>query len=207
MKKYIFAISGASGSVIGIRVLRELLKTSEVHLIISSQSFSIIKDETGIDWTIKKSSELRVRSSESKKIQKKIREYFKTDRLFFYKDTQMDASVASGSFKTDGMLVVPCSMKTLSGIANGYANNLVERAADVTIKEGRTLLLSPREMPFSAIHLENMLKLARIGVKIAPPVPAFYHKPKKIDDMVDFIAGKILDNMGIEHKLFRRWGS
>ena len=92
----------------------------------------------------------------------------------------MDAPVASGSFKTDGMLVVPCSMKTLSGIANGYANNLIERAADVTIKEGRTLLLSPREMPFSAIHLENMLKLSRIGVKIAPPVLAFITNPRRL---------------------------
>jgi 4-hydroxy-3-polyprenylbenzoate decarboxylase len=98
-------------------------------------------------------------------------------------------------------------MKTLSGIANGYANNLTERAADVTIKEGRPLLLSPREMPFSAIHLENMLKLAKIGVKIAPPVPAFYHKPKKLDDVVDFVAGKILDSFGISHNLFRRWGT
>jgi flavin prenyltransferase len=103
------------------------------------------------------------------------------------------------------MLVVPCTMKTLSGIANGYANNLIERAADVTIKEGRQLLLSPREMPFSAIHLENMLKLARIGVRIAPPVPAFYHQPKDLDGVIDFIAGKILDSFGIEHELFKRW--
>jgi len=207
MKKYIFAISGASGSIIGIRVLRELLKTSHVHLIISSQSFSIIEDETGIDWAIKKSSKfIPIYSGQNSKLREdKIRKYFKTDRLFFYENTQMDAPVASGSFKTDGMLVVPCSMKTLSGIANGYANNLIERAADVTIKEGRTLLLSPREMPFSAIHLENMLKLSRIGVKIAPPVLAFYHKPKKIDDMVDFMAGKILDAVGVEHEIYRRW--
>ena len=105
------------------------------------------------------------------------------------------------------MLIVPCSMKTLAGVANGYANNLIERAADVTIKEGRPLLLSPREMPFSAIHLENMLKLARLGVKIAPPVPAFYHNPKRIEDLVDFVTGKILDSFDIKHDLFRRWGS
>ncbi|MDP2277045.1 MAG: UbiX family flavin prenyltransferase, partial [Nitrospirota bacterium] len=203
MKKYIFAISGASGSIIGIRVLKELIKHSEIHLVISSQSFSIIKEETGIDWTIKKNSKFKIQSS--KLIEDKIRKYFKTDRLFFYRDDQLDAPIASGSFKTDGMLVVPCSMKTLSGIANGYANNLIERAADVTIKEGRTLLLSPREMPFSAIHLENMLKLSRIGVKIAPPVLAFYHKPKKIEDIVDFIAGKILDAVGVEHEIYRRW--
>jgi 4-hydroxy-3-polyprenylbenzoate decarboxylase len=104
------------------------------------------------------------------------------------------------------MLVVPCTMKTLAGIANGYASTLTERAADVTIKEGRRMLLSPREMPFSAVHLENMLKLARLGVKVAPPVPAFYHGPKDLDGMVDFVAGKILDAMGIKHSLYSRWG-
>jgi 4-hydroxy-3-polyprenylbenzoate decarboxylase len=104
------------------------------------------------------------------------------------------------------MFVVPCSMKTLSGIAQGYASNLIIRAADVTLKESRRLILSPREMPFSAIHLEHMLKLARMGVKIASPVPAYYHKPKHINDIVDFVVGKILDSAGIKHSLFKRWG-
>ncbi|MFZ6017154.1 MAG: UbiX family flavin prenyltransferase [Nitrospirota bacterium] len=205
MKRYILAITGASGSIFGIKVLEELLKTSEVHLIISSQSFSIIKDETGIDWRIKESSKFKVQSSQF--TENVIRKHFGTKRLLFYEDTDMEAPVASGSFKTDGMLVVPCSMKTLSSIANGYANNLIERTSDVTIKEGRQLLLSPREMPFSAIHLENMLKLARLGVKIVPPVPAFYHKPKDINEIIDFIVGKILDSIGVEHNLFKRWGS
>ncbi len=195
MKKFVFAISGASGPVIGIRVLRELLKAAQVHLIISSQSFSIIREETGIDWSGKTGTE----------IEKKIRNYFKSQSLYYHSENDLAAPVSSGSFRTDGMFVVPCSMKTLSGIANGYANNLVERAADVTIKEGRLLILSPREMPFSAIHLENMLKLSMLGVKIAPPVPAFYHNPGKIDDIVDFMAGKILDAMGIKHEIFKRW--
>lgn len=199
MKKYILAITGASGSIFSIRLIEELLKSAEVHLVISSNTFSIIKDETGIDWTNK--------SQKSEKTENIIREHFNANNLFFYEDKHMYAPIASGSFKTDGMFVVPCSMKTLAGIANGYANNLIERAADVVIKEGRPLLLSPREMPFSAIHLENMLKLARLGIKIAPPVPAFYHKPKSLDDMVNFIVGKILDTFGIEHALFRRWGS
>ncbi len=199
MKRFILAITGASGSIFGVRLLEELLKVSEVHLVISSNTFSIIKDETGIDWTTE--------SQQSKKTEDIMSKHFKTKRLFFYEDKHMESPIASGSFKTDGMLVVPCSMKTLSGIANGYANNLIERAADVVIKEGRPLLLSPREMPFSAIHLENMLKLARLGVKIAPPVPAFYHQPKNLDDIVNFIVGKILDSFGIEHGLFKRWGS
>ena len=197
MKKYVFAITGASGSIIGIRALKELAKNSEVHLLISSQSFSIIKDETGVDFSGKTSAET----------ERKIRRHFDSKQIHYHSECDLAAPVSSGSFKTEGMLVVPCSMKTLSGIASGYANNLIERAADVTIKEGRTLLLSPREMPFSAIHLENMLKLSRIGVKIAPPVLAFYHKPKKIEDIVDFIAGKILDAVGVEHDIYKRWGT
>jgi len=195
MKRYVFAVSGASGPVIGIRVLRELLKSAEVFLIASSQSFSIIRDETGIDW----------HAGSDAAVEKKVRAFFGTKRLFYCNENNMAAPVSSGSFRTDGMFIVPCSMKTLSGVANGYTENLIQRAADVTMKEGRPLLLSPREMPFSAVHLENMLKLARIGVKIAPPVPGFYHKPGSIDDIIDFIAGKILDAMGIPHNIYRRW--
>ncbi|OGW28165.1 MAG: aromatic acid decarboxylase [Nitrospirae bacterium GWC2_42_7] len=197
MKKYILAITGASSAVIGVRVLKELVKISEVHLLISSQAFSIIKDETGADWS----------GENEDAIQKELRRYFKTKNIYYYSENNLYAPVASGSFITNGMFVVPCSMKTLSGIANGYANSLIERAADVIIKESRPLVISPREMPFSAIHLENMLKLARLGVKIVPPVLGFYHKPKDISDLVDFIAGKILDAMGIEHNIFKRWGT
>lgn len=212
MKKFVLAITGASGSIFGVRVLEELVKTAEVHLVISSNTFQIIKDETGRDWvgsnqqSPKKGAEAAIGVQPSKATENIIREQFKTDRIFFCEDKQMYAPIASGSFKIDGMLVVPCTMKTLSGIANGYASNLIERAADVVIKEGRPLLLSPREMPFSAIHLENMLKLARLGVRIAPPVPAFYQGPQNLDDMINFIVGKILDSFGVEHELFKRWG-
>jgi len=205
MKKYILAITGASGSIFGIRLLGELLKAAEVHVVISHNTFSIIEAETGIDWAAEVRNQKGKKKTTSLKTEDMIRKYFKTERLFFYEDKDMEAPIASGSFKTDGMFVVPCSMKTLSGIANGYANNLIERAADVIIKEGRSLLISPREMPFSAIHLENMLKLARLGVKIAPPVPAFYHRPENIDDIVDFIVGKILDSFGIDNAMFKRW--
>ncbi|HMK43085.1 MAG TPA: UbiX family flavin prenyltransferase [Dissulfurispiraceae bacterium] len=193
MKRYVLAITGASGSILGVRLLEELVKRSEVHLLVSRNTFPIILDETGLDW-----------SADTEAL---LRDTYRADRIFFHEDTNMYAPVSSGSYKTDGMFIVPCTMKTLAGIACGYANNLIERAADVTIKEGRPLLLAPREMPFSSVHLENMLKLSRIGVRIAPPVPAFYQGPKTLNDMVDFMIGKMLDAMAIEHGLFRRWGS
>lgn len=193
MKRYVLAITGASGSIFGIRLLGELLKSAEVHLLISRNTFPIIAEETGLDWTGNPA--------------KRICSHFATDRLFFFEDDDMHAPAASGSFQHHGMFVVPCSMKTLAGIAAGYANNLIERAADVTIKERRLLLLAPREMPFSPIHLENMLKLSRIGGIIAPPVPAFYHRPDSLDQMIDFMVGKWLDQFGIDHTLFRRWGT
>lgn len=196
MKKYVLGITGATGPIIGLRVLRELARVAEVHVIISRQSFSIILEEAGVDFS----------GETTAAIEKRIRKFAASKRIIFHDEADFGAPVASGSFINDGMLVVPCSMKSLSGIANGYANSLIERAADVTIKEGRPLVLAPREMPFSAIHLENMLKLARLGVRIAPPVMGFYHNPKSVEDMVDFAAGKILDAMGIEHEIFKRWG-
>ena len=138
-------------------------------------------------------------------VEKKVRAFYATKRIHYCNEHNMAAPVSSGSFKTDGMFIVPCSMKTLSGVANGYTENLIQRAADVTLKEGRPLIICPREMPFSAIHLENMLKLARLGVKIAPPIPGFYHAPASVEDMIDFIAGKILDSMDIAHDIYRRW--
>jgi 4-hydroxy-3-polyprenylbenzoate decarboxylase len=197
MKSYIVAISGASGSIYGIRLVEELLKSGFfVHLCISHTAFSIIKTETGINWNGKTESDT----------EKKIQKHFASGNVTYHSEYNLAAPLASGSFITDGMFVVPCSMKTLSGIANGYANNLMERSADVVLKEGRRLIIAPREMPFSAIHLENMLKLARLGVTIAPPVPAFYQRPKDIHDIVNFVVGKVLDSAGIRHELFKRWG-
>ncbi|MEJ2695359.1 MAG: UbiX family flavin prenyltransferase [Candidatus Sulfobium sp.] len=194
-KRYVMAITGATGPAIGLRVLKVLAGVFEVHTVISGQSFSIIRDETGID----------LKGDTEDDIQDKIRSVCGANDIYYHDERNFEAPVSSGSFITEGMCVVPCSMKTLSGIAGGYANTLTERAADVTIKEGRPLLLSPREMPFSAIHIENMLKLSRMGVKIAPPVAGFYHRPETVDDMIDFIAGKILDAMGVEHGFYRRW--
>lgn len=197
MKRYVLSITGATGPIVGLRVLRELASAAEVHVTVSSPALGIIRDETGIDWS----------GSDEQEVQEKIRAYVKSDNVRYYDEKDFYAPIASGSFKTAGMFVVPCSMKTLAGIASGYANSLTERAADVTIKERRPLVLSPREMPFSPIHLENMLKLSRIGVAIVPPVIGFYHRPAGLDDVIDFIAGRILDAMGVEHSLFRRWGS
>jgi len=195
MKSFISAITGASGVIYGIRLVEELLKSgNKVYLIVSKPAFFIIKDEIGINWDGKTDLERG----------KKIQRYFSSKNVKYYSEDNLSAPISSGSFITDGMFIVPCTMKTLSGIANGYANNLIERAADVVIKEGRGLVITPREMPFSAIHLENMLKLARLGVRIAPPIPAFYHKPKGISDIVDFVVGKILDVAGVKHNLFKR---
>ncbi|MBF0553691.1 MAG: UbiX family flavin prenyltransferase [Nitrospirae bacterium] len=191
MTRFAAAITGASGAIIGIRLVTELLRTSEVHLVISKSAFSVIAHETGHTWSAHPVAALR--------------DYFKSSRLYYHDEGDLHSAIASGSFITNGMAIVPCSMKTLSAIANGYASNLTARAADVTIKEGRKLIICPREMPFSAIHLENMLKLARLGVVVAPPVPAFYHKPEKLGDAIDFIVGKLIDQLGIEHNLFRRW--
>jgi len=179
-------------------VLRELLKASEVHLVVSPQAFAIMRDESGVDISGNTIEEVSLRVLE---ILGPVE-----GELKCWAHDNMEAPIASGSFVVHGTLVVPCSMKSLAGIASGYADNLIGRAADVAIKEGRPLLLAPREMPFSPIHLENMLKLARMGTIIAPPVPALYHQPKSIDELYDFLAGKILDAMGIEHALYTRWG-
>jgi len=187
MKRFILGITGTTGVSLGIRLLKILTDYAEVHLVVSNTAESIIKDETG---------------SSIEEILKDI-----DKKICYYQEDNLWAPISSGSFKVEAMAIVPCSMKTLSAVANGYANGLIERAADVCLKEGRRLVISPREMPFSAIHLENMLKLARLGVKIVPPIIGFYHEPKKIEDLLDFIVGKILEQMGIEHNLYRPWGS
>jgi len=178
------AITGASGVHLAIRLL-EILKEKEVktELIISKNAEKIITIET--DYKI---SDIR---------------------KLAYKNYDVDdllAPPASGSYKLDSMIIIPCSMKSLSAIANAYANNLITRAADVAIKEKRTLILVVRETPFSAIHLENMLKLAKLGVTIFPPIPSYYIKPKDIDDLIEFTIGRILDQIGIESNI-KRWGN
>jgi 4-hydroxy-3-polyprenylbenzoate decarboxylase len=213
MGTYTIAITGASGSIYGVRLLKYLLeKKHTVYLTITREGGLILKEEMGFNWQeqqIEKEIEQQKGNQKEKEIEieKKIKRDLKLKeiKLHYFSEDNLSASISSGSVKVDAMVVIPCSMKTLSGIACGYANNLVERAADVMLKEGRTLILVPRETPLNSIHLRNMLTLSEIGVKIIPAMPAFYSCPEKIDDLVDFMVGKVLDSLGIENSLFRRW--
>ncbi len=190
MKPYIVAITGASGAVYGVRLLEVLAEQKvPVELVISDTAKFVMKEEGQV------LASGTGPGSESGPVP------FVTIHDF----RDFTAPIASGSYPTEGMVIVPCSMGTLGAIASGLSQNLIHRAADCTIKEGRKLILVPRETPLSAIHLENMLKLARLGVKIVPPMPAFYTNQKSIQDLVDFVVGKILDQMGVPHMLYPRW--
>ena len=193
-RRWVVGITGASGVIYGVTLCRFLLKKGiYVHLIITEAGWRVLHDELG--WNAAKRSEV---------LDEQFSEY--RDRLTVHPIADIGASIASGSFRVDGMAIVPCSMGTLAALAHGLSGNLLERAADVTLKEGRKLILMPRETPLSAIHLENMLKLSRLGVSIVPAMPAFYSMPQSIDDMVRFLVGKVLDMMQIDNQLFDRWG-
>jgi len=177
------AITGASGVELAVIFLKQLKKHGKTtELIITKIAKKIINIET--DYNLSDIIEL-------------------SDR--YYDVDDLTAGPASGSYKNHVMVIIPCSMKTLAAIANGYADNLVTRAADVIIKERRKLILVVRESPFSAIHLENMLKLSRLGVIIAPPIPSYYIKPKNIEELNEYFIGRILDQMGIDSEI-KRWG-
>ena len=181
--KIIIGITGASGSIYATRLIEVLLEQNcEVHVVATASGWQVLKYECGVT-----KSDLAAT----------VTAIHEVDNI--------GASIASGSFKTDAMVVLPCSMKTLGCIANGISDNLLIRAADVMLKENRPLLLVPRETPLNAIHLENMLKLSKIGVRIIPAAPGFYHKPTSLEELVDMMVGKICDSLGIEHNLFVRW--
>jgi len=177
------AITGASGVELAVTLLKQLKEHGErTELIITEIAKKIIKIETKYD--VNDIIEL-------------------SDK--YYEVDDLTAGPASGSYRNNIMIIIPCSMKTLAAIANGYADNLITRAADVIIKENKKLILVVRESPFSAIHLENMLKLSRLGVLIAPPIPSYYIKPKSIKDLNEYFVGRILDHMGIDSGI-KRWG-
>lgn len=184
MKRLIVGMSGASGLIYGIRLLQVLQQQEDIetHLVISNGAGLNISLET--DWEIARVREL-------------------ADHVYSVRD--MAAAIASGSFRTDGMIVAPCSMKTLSAIVNAYADNLLVRAADVTLKEQRRLVLMPRESPLHAGHCELLLRAARLGAVIAPPMPAMYIRPTSIEELVDHSVGRVLDLFGIDPGIVRRW--
>ena len=181
--RVIVGISGATGIIYGVRLLERLREASvETHLVMSRWGGRTLLHETSY-----------------------TREQVEALAHVAYNPADMGAAISSGSFQTAGMIVAPCSAKTLAAIAHGYGDSLIHRAADVVLKERRKLVLSVREAPLSDIHLENMLKLSRMGVVILPPLPAFYHKPKSLDEMVDHTVARMMDQFGIEVPGTPRW--
>ncbi|WP_216893747.1 UbiX family flavin prenyltransferase [Nocardia alni] len=184
MRRLVVGITGSTGAVLGIRLLQELREQPEVesHLVISRWARSTIEWETGM--AVRDVSALADAT---------------------YSPDDLSGPLASGSFRTDGMLIVPCSVKTVAGIAAGYAEGLVQRAADVTLKEQRRLVVVPREAPLNAIHLENLLKLARLGVMVIPPMLSFYQRPESIDDLVNVFVARLLRHFGLESRHDYEW--
>ena len=182
-RRLVVAITGATGTIYGVRLLRVLREVDiESHLLVSKWGARTLTHETS--YTVSQLQQLADHS---------------------YASGDQGAAVSSGSFVTDGMVIAPCSMRTVGAIASGQGDNLIHRAADVTLKEGRKLVLVVREAPFSEIHLENMLRLSRMGAVICPPVPAFYNHPRTIEDLVDHTVGRVLDQLGIHLDLMPRW--
>jgi len=184
MKPLIVAMTGASGAIYGVRLLEVLRERSvEVHLVVSPWAEKTIVLET--DYPVEGVKKLASRC---------------------YAADDLSAPISSGSFPVEGMVIIPCSMKTLAGIVHGVSENLILRGADVMLKEKRKLILVPRESPLSLIHLRNMTLAAEAGAVILPPLPGFYFRPKSIEDLVDHLVGKVLDLLGIDHQLYPRWG-
>jgi flavin prenyltransferase len=193
------ALSGASGMAYGLRLLECLIKAElQVYLLVSQAAHIVAKQELGVTLPARASDLEKQLSSGMNARDGQLRVFGRED---------WNAPVASGSNPADAMVVCPCSMGTLAAIAHGLSDNLIERAADVMLKENRKLILVPRETPFSTLHLENMLTLSRMNTVILPANPGFYHRPQSIEGVVDFIVARILDQLGIGHTLMARWGA
>lgn len=194
MKEIIVAVTGASGAQYAIKLLQALVdKGCRVHLTISEAGAKVLKHEMEIDIDLNDFSAVALTCRT-------------TAQISYYHYDDIAAPIASGTFPVDAMVIIPCTMSTLAGVASGFADNLILRAADVTLKENRKLILVPRETPIGTIAIENMLRASRAGACILPAMPAFYQGPQKIEDLVDFVVGKALDQLGVPHDLFRRWG-
>lgn len=192
------AVTGASGAPYAIQLLRSLfIAKVKVYLLLSSAAKVVINTELNLQLP-----------EDDRELKSFFLNYFDIPEtlLEVYGKDEWTSPVASGSNPANAMIVCPCSMGTLSAISNGASNNLIERAADVMLKERRQLILLTREMPYSSIHLENMLKLSKIGVTIMPASPGFYHQPVSVDDLINFVVARILDHIGIEQSLVSRWG-
>lgn len=196
-KRLIVAVTGASGALYALRLLKAGLESGhEIDLVVSDYGKRLLIEECDLNL---KSTELGVWLDE------RYGPAERPGRLTLHREQDLGASIASGSQLWDGMIVIPCSMKTLAGIAGGFAANLIERAADVTLKERRPLVLVPRETPLNLIHLENLTRVARAGASIVPAMPGFYQKPQSLEDMADFIVGRVFSVLGIPHGLFPAW--
>ena len=194
----VLAITGASGAIYGLRLGRELIHSGmRLTMLISRAGCAVLEEECGLNW-----------DGSAAEVQLQLRTHFHDmdSQLSYFAENDLSAPVASGSSAPDAMVIAPCSMGTLSRVANGNSGNLLERCADVMLKERRQLVMVPRETPLHEIHLENMLRLSRLGAMIIPAMPAFYHHPQSADDLVDFVVGKVLDNLDISHTLYKRWG-
>ncbi len=197
-KTFTLAITGASGIAYAMRLLETLLAGGHtVYLVYSSAAQFVAAQEYGLTLPAKVAETRRLLLE---------RYPCHPEQLHVFAREDWMAPIASGTGATDAMVVCPCTMGTLAAIAAGMSDNLIERAADVMLKEGKKLILVPRETPFSAIHLENMLKLSRLGAVMLAANPGFYHLPQSVDDVVDFIVAKILDQLGVEHQLMETWG-
>lgn len=196
---YIVGITGASGAIYAKRLLEELIKSGQtVYLTVTDPGQRLLQEELG--WRIVANADCA-----EKDLRSLLGLATDDQQLRYFDVHDVGALIASGSVKIAGMIIVPCTMSTVSAVAHGNAADLLQRAADVTIKERRKLVIVPRETPLSAIHLENMLTLAKLGVQIIPAMPAFYHHPQSISDLVDFLVGRILDYFDLPHDLSQRW--
>ena len=211
MSDLVVAITGASGSIYAVRLLQVLLSSSRrVHLTVSPSGAEVMQQELGVLPDLSRFdaepilSATLARSGGSRRGEHDFK--FDAGSLRYHHYRDFSSGIASGSFLTGGMVICPCSMGTLAAVAHGQSGNLIQRAADVHLKERRKLIVVPRETPLGSIQLENMKRLSDAGAVVLPAMPGFYHKPVEIDDLVDFVVGRICDQLGVEHRLFRRWG-
>lgn len=199
MSRFFVGITGASGHAYAAALLRALVAADhDVDVAVTEAGCKVLRHELGVDA-----------GARGERLAAALPDWLGPDvarRVRVFGESEVEAPPSSGTALTGGVVLCPCSMGTLARVAVGLSSNLIERAADVAIKEGRRLVIVPRETPLSAVHLENMLRLARLGARVLPASPGFYHRPRSVDDLVAHVVGKVLDALGVEHALTRRWG-